>query len=156
MPINAPPTPVPVPAILSFDERLGLVRINSVTGNQPGSIPGTVIPRTQCYLTATIDGEVKPFEDSRQKFEELSRSWNDWNLGKSVIDYHDFAFEQIVGMGADAVPFLLKKLAAGESEWIYALKCITGQQADTEEMVGDEDRVVDAWIRWGKDNVRNG
>jgi hypothetical protein len=107
-----------------------------------------------CYLTAIVDGQPKRFKTSRQKFEHLAISWQEYNSGQSVIDYSDFAFEQIVGMGVAVVPLLLERVASGESEWIYALKCISGVQAETTEMQGDEDQVVQAWIQWGRNNAK--
>jgi hypothetical protein len=102
-----------------------------------------------CYLTAIVDGNSRLFPNPQAKFEALAESWKDYNLGKSVVEYHDFAMQQIIGMGATAVPFLIERLSAGEPEWIYALKSIAGQEADTPEMLGDEDRVVRAWLEWG-------
>jgi hypothetical protein len=105
-----------------------------------------------CFLTAMVDGVDQTFVTSKQKFEALAASWMDYNLGRSVIDYHDFAFEQIIGMGAPVVPYLLERVAAGESEWIYALKCIAGQEAETPDMVGNDEQVIQAWIEWGRLN----
>jgi hypothetical protein len=150
MPINVPP---PAATFTDANSFLKQVSITYLT-DPSGSLPGSDIPRTRCYLTATVDGVVIPFETSRQKFEALSKSWNEYNFGRSIIDYHDLAFEQIVGMGAEVVPYLLERVAAGESEWIYALKCIVGKDQESPDMIGDEERVVGAWIEWGKKNVR--
>jgi hypothetical protein len=107
---------------------------------------------TNCSLAAIVGGKPASFPDASAKFDALADSWDDVNLGRSVIDYHDTALLQIIGMGTDAIPFLLQRVANGHSEWIYALKCITGQDAESPDMHGDEDRVIDAWISWGKRN----
>jgi hypothetical protein len=149
MPTNLPPP------FIRADTALNQVEISTLTGSSR-QLSGPQIPGAQCYLNATVDGIVASFETSRQKFDALSKSWNEYNFGRSIIDYHDFAFEQIVGMGAAAVPFLLERVAAGESDWIYALKCIAGKDEESTDMIGDEERVVAAWLEWGKKNVSLG
>lgn len=103
-----------------------------------------------CYLTAIIGDKHLSFSTAREKFDALAESWDDYNLGRSVLDYHDFAMQQIIGMGRDAVPFLLERVEAGASEWIYALKSITGREEDSPDIAGDEESVVAAWVEWGK------
>jgi hypothetical protein len=112
--------------------------------------PSMKFPQYDYFLTtAIVDGRQMSFPTAAEKFEALSRSWEDYHLGRSVIDYHDFAFEQIVGMGPCAVPHLLYKIADGKSEWIYALKCITGFEAEAPEMEGNDEAVLQAWNDWG-------
>jgi hypothetical protein len=113
-------------------------------------IPESIL--SECYLTAIVEGENILFSSAEEKFAALAESWQDYNLGRSVLDYHDFAMLQIIGMGSEAVQFLLKRVAEGESEWIYALKSIAGLEAETPEMIGDEQAVVEAWLGWGEEN----
>ena len=37
------------------------------------------------------------------------------------------AYQQIVGMGRSAVPFILKELANGPGHWFWALRAISGE-----------------------------
>jgi hypothetical protein len=135
----------------TFDPFMRLPSIGSRTGSPASG--GTGILRAPCYLTATINGKEVPFDDSRQKFEELSKSWQEYNFGSSIIEYHDAAFEQIIGMGAEVVPYLLERLKDGEVEWVYALQRITGHHIENPDMIGDAEKVAEAWIEWGRENV---
>ena len=53
-------------------------------------------------------------------------------------------------MGREIIPFLLERLGKGEGHWIHALKCISGEQAESAEMHGNADAVIGAWIEWGR------
>lgn len=141
-------TAVGISATSQWSPSVGV--IGSETRIAHEALSGVRTLNSGCYLTAIVEGANHVFASTREKFEALAQSWEDYNLGRSVIDYHDFAMQQIIGMGADVVPFLIERLAAGQSDWVYALKSITGQEADTPDMLGDEDRVVSAWIEWGR------
>lgn len=101
---------------------------------------------------ALIEGQTVAFANVGEKFNALAEAWENYNAGRSILDYHQISYMQIIGMGLTVVPLLMKSMQSGQSKWVYALKCITGEQADTSEMLGDRLRVVDAWLKWGKRN----
>src|SRR5579863_5639962 len=59
------------------------------------------------------------------------------------------AYQKIIGMGQDAVPFLLRELETDVDNWFWALMMITDQNPVTEEMCGDGAAMAQAWLRWG-------
>jgi len=99
---------------------------------------------------ALVDGKTVSFENEEEKFEALAQAWSNEQPGASIVDYDSAAYHQIIGMGWPALPFLLNRLRMGEGHWVYALTCVAGQQAHTDEMEGDADRVIEAWLDWGK------
>jgi len=99
---------------------------------------------------AIIDGNAFVFESYADKFEALADAWDNASPGSSIIDYDNFALHQIIGMGPAAIPFLLDRLRCGEGHWVYALTCIAGEQAHEEQMNGDADQVIQAWLDWGR------
>ena len=119
-----------------------------------GSIPGQLIPRDPVArppeLRALIGGRSVAFDSVEKKFKALSGEWKLRRLGLSVVDYNDFANLQIIGMGPAVIPYLLKEVHNGTSIWVFALKCITGAEAETPAMHGDGKAVRQAWLEWGK------
>ncbi len=64
-----------------------------------------------------------------QRFQELARQWKDETLVLSSITAmatHP-AYQQIIGMGKDAVPLILAELKQQPAHWFWALRAITGE-----------------------------
>ena len=98
---------------------------------------------------AFIGGQVALFESAAEKFAALADDWEASGAGLSRVDYNHVAYHQVIGMGVVVVPLLLERLRQGDGDWVYALKCVTGEQAETPVMWGDADRVIGAWLAWG-------
>ncbi len=65
------------------------------------------------------------------------------------------AYQQIIGMGKPAIPLILQELAAEEEDpdhWFWALTSITGQQPLNDEDRGDNVRMAEKWLNWGRRN----
>lgn len=61
------------------------------------------------------------------------------------------AYQQIIGMGQDAVPLILLDLKEnGPDHWFWALSAITRENPITEDMAGDLRRMTEAWLAWGQ------
>ncbi len=100
-------------------------------------------------VRAIIDGKSVPFATVAEKFNALVDAWDEFNLGRSVMRFDSIAYTQIIGMGRDAVPFLLDRMRKGNSDWAFALKMIAGHDVETDEMEGDEQAIIAAWLAWG-------
>lgn len=98
---------------------------------------------------ALIDGRSVEFATPESKFEALALTWAEKNAGQSVVNYYQLSLMQIIGMGREALPFIFERIARGEGKWVFALKCITGEEAETPDMQGNPQRVIDAWLKWG-------
>jgi hypothetical protein len=59
------------------------------------------------------------------------------------------AYQQIIGMGRDALPFILKDLAETRSHWFWALRAITGVDPVEPQYRGHVGRMADQWLEWG-------
>ncbi|MBI1902479.1 MAG: hypothetical protein HYS13_15360 [Planctomycetia bacterium] len=60
------------------------------------------------------------------------------------------AYQQIIGLGAPAVPLLLRELQREPDHWFWALKAITGEDPVPEESRGKLRHMADAWLQWGR------
>jgi hypothetical protein len=61
-------------------------------------------------------------------------------------------YQKIIGMGREAIPFLLRELESNVDNWFWALMMITDDNPVTEDMRGDGEAMARAWIRWGKEH----
>ena len=58
------------------------------------------------------------------------------------------AYQRIIGMGREALPFIFRELKQRHGHWLWALAAITGQDA---ARPGDNfTQAVEAWLEWGK------
>jgi hypothetical protein len=62
------------------------------------------------------------------------------------------AYQEIITMGQEVVPLLLRDLEQEPDHWFAALRAITGAHPVPPEDRGDLHKMAAAWLRWGKDN----
>src|SRR3954468_21378689 len=80
--------------------------------------------------TSPVPGtsEPAPAENTEQRFRRLAAVWEAETMYLSdahrIIEHP--AFQEIVGMGEAAIPFLLRELEKSPSQWVWALPRITG------------------------------
>lgn len=60
------------------------------------------------------------------------------------------SYQRIIGMGMDAVPFILKELEREPDQWFWALEAITEADLVPVEAKGKVAHMANAWIDWGK------
>jgi hypothetical protein len=58
------------------------------------------------------------------------------------------AYQRIIGMGKDALPFIFQELKQRGGHWIWALTAITGE--DPAEPDHSLKEAVAAWLEWGR------
>lgn len=101
---------------------------------------------------ATMDEHTSEFSSLEEKFYWLADKWLDSQSGRSRIDFSHPAHLQIVGMGAPAIPFLLREVAARSGQWFEALRAIVGSSPTPPESRCDMEAVRSAWLKWGSEN----
>ncbi|HLN32081.1 MAG TPA: hypothetical protein VK395_30400 [Gemmataceae bacterium] len=87
------------------------------------------------------------------KFVELSETWKKdteylSKLSKKVM--HP-AYQRIIGMGRDAIPFILNDLKEDPADWFWALTAITGENPVAEASAGKVEEMAKAWLLWGRE-----
>ena len=97
------------------------------------------------------DGETrKPLEE---KFRRLRDEWKTQRGPVSSITklvLHP-AYQKIIGMGPDAVPFLLQELQRDPDVWFWALRAITEADPVPPAIRGNIAAMAEAWLRWGRE-----
>ena len=89
-----------------------------------------------------------------RQFRQLSHQWENEtgmlsDLSQKVI--HP-AYQRIIGMGQDAVPFLLNELSKRPNHWFWALRSITGANPVKPEHRGRIKLMAKDWLCWGRDH----
>jgi hypothetical protein len=88
-----------------------------------------------------------------QRFRDLAAKWKSECLLTSSTEEMAMppAYQQIIGMGPDAVPILLEKMQREPDHWSWALRAITGENPVKPEHRGKHALIAQDWIEWGKD-----
>lgn len=92
-------------------------------------------------------------EDVSEKFFRLATEWKQATMFVSSVTKMSAhpAYQQIIGMGEEAVPLLLKELARELDHWFWALQAITGVDPVPPSDAGDVERMAAAWVQWGRE-----
>jgi len=59
------------------------------------------------------------------------------------------AYQQIIGLGSDILPLILRELANKPDYWFWALQSITGENPVEQRFRGNIPHMTKAWLEWG-------
>lgn len=92
-------------------------------------------------------------DPAEQKFVRLRDEWKRQRAHESstVRMVMHPAYQTIIGMGMEAVPFLLRELETDVDAWFWALRAITEEDPVPEEARGDGQAMAQAWLRWARE-----
>ncbi len=88
-----------------------------------------------------------------QQFQQLAYQWRAETAflsSTSKIIMHP-SYQRIIGMGPGAIRPILRDLQQTQSHWFWALTAITGEDPTSPQDAGHIDKMVEAWLTWGKD-----
>jgi hypothetical protein len=91
-------------------------------------------------------------ENRQARFDRLAAEWKSETLFLSKISAKVLhpAYQKIIGMGADAIPFILRDLKDnGPNHWGWALNAITDDNPVSKDAVGNISAMSEAWLQWG-------
>ena len=86
------------------------------------------------------------------EFRELADQWRSevMFLSSTTARIGHPAYQRIIQMGPEVIPFLLRELAERGGHWFTALERITGYDPVNPADSGNVPRMARAWIEWGK------
>ncbi|MCU0540923.1 MAG: hypothetical protein MUE44_01885 [Oscillatoriaceae cyanobacterium Prado104] len=124
---------------------------NSETDKLPAKLKEAI---EQLFLS-----EKSEFDRSRQQtelettFYQLVDRWKTETRGISSTEQLSLhpTYQQIIGMGPDAIPLLLRELANNSGRWFWALKSITREDPVMPEQRGKTKEMIAAWLNWGRE-----
>jgi hypothetical protein len=87
---------------------------------------------------------------ARKTFEGLADLW-ERETGPYAFLYEKamhWAYQRIIGLGPQAIPWILRRLAERSGHWFWALESLTGEDpaAGLETMA----EAREAWLAWGR------
>jgi hypothetical protein len=94
-----------------------------------------------------------PAETVEERFRRLAATWHretDFLSSMSEASSHG-AYREIIALGPPVVPLLLRDLEEHHTHWFAALRAITGANPVPASAGGDVPRMVEAWLRWAKE-----
>ena len=102
---------------------------------------------------STTPATPTPAETVEGRFRHLAAAWHQDTQYLSSIEEADNhpAYQEIVRLGPDVVPLLLRNLAENHTHWFAALEAITGARPCRSGR-RNIPRMAEAWLRWAKDN----
>jgi hypothetical protein len=100
---------------------------------------------------------VAAFERARPAGETFKRLADQWHseclLSSSVTEIcTNMAYQQIIGLGAEALPFIFRELQKEPDHWSWALQAITGENPVPRSAAGDLKAMASAWLEWARRN----
>ena len=95
-----------------------------------------------------------PTETVEERFRLLAAAWDrDTALLSSMSEANSHpAYQEIIGLGPEVVPLLLRDLEENHTHWFAALRAITGANPVPKSAAGNVPKMTEAWLRWAKDN----
>ena len=98
--------------------------------------------------------KLRKTKDMEATFNALADKWvreTAVHSNPAIIARHP-SYSQIVGMGKQAIPFILSELSQKRNRphWFQALHDINGMTPAPEESWGKVDEVAAAWLNWGR------
>jgi hypothetical protein len=94
-----------------------------------------------------------PERDLQGRFQELVALWKRErgpHSSSARLAQHP-AYQQIIALGPEVVPLLLRELEREPDHWFRALYALTGANPVPPASQGHIREMADAWLRWGRD-----
>lgn len=122
--------------------------VNSIAGVVHN---GVVVPQTPLPEGAQVEIRLNEAPALAARFQQLADRWRDETAHLSPIRKKVLhpAYQEIIGMGAPAVPLILAEMKRRPGQWFWALQAITGANPIADEQQGNLGTMTDAWLDWG-------
>jgi hypothetical protein len=105
---------------------------------------------SECYERSVAMAEVE--EKIEAKFRRLASEWSESVRSVSSITaiINNPKYREIVSLGWDIVPYLLREVQERRGFWFPALAEITTIRPYDPRDAGNNKRMTEAWVKWGK------
>lgn len=94
-----------------------------------------------------------PTAEDEQRFRRLADQWRTETraLSSDSDIVSNFSYQQIIGMGARALPLIFDELQSHGGRWFWALRAITGENPVQAENRGNVRRMTETWLDWARE-----
>ena len=92
-------------------------------------------------------------ETVEERFRRLAGAWHRDTAYLSSMDAAERhpAYQEIIRLGPEVVPLLLRDLEENHTHWFGALQAITGANPVPAALGGNIRGMAEAWLRWARD-----
>jgi hypothetical protein len=96
----------------------------------------------------------QPTETVEARFRRLAAAWEQatGHLSSMTAASNHPAYQEIIHLGREVIPHLLRDLEDNETHWFIALRQITGINPIPPSAAGNVPKMIEAWLQWAKDN----
>lgn len=96
----------------------------------------------------------QPMDTVEARFRRLATAWEQatGHLSSMTAAGNHPAYQEIIGLGVDVIPYLLRELEENESHWFIALREITGINPIPSSAAGNVPKMIEAWLQWAREN----
>jgi hypothetical protein len=104
---------------------------------------------------AEVELELRRRTDAvRKRFYSLLERWKNERGPTSFLSKMcmNDAYQQIIGLGEQAMPLLLSEMEKNPGHYDWALRAITGEDPVPKESRGKLKEMAEIWVQWGRDN----
>lgn len=93
-------------------------------------------------------------DDRRAEFVALATKWRSETAHLSSVTQIAMhpAYQRIIGMGRDVIPFVLEDLRDNGGHWYWALQSLTGETPVPDDAAGNVREMKAAWLQWGSES----
>jgi hypothetical protein len=108
----------------------------------------------EIYGWTIIRSLPKEISDLEQQFNKLAADWKKQTAiySNTLHIIRNDNYLDIIGMGKDALPLILRDLEKAPEHWFVALKAIAKENPVPKEAYGNIDQMRFYWLQWGKNN----
>ncbi|MCG2756882.1 MAG: hypothetical protein L6263_00410 [Desulfobacteraceae bacterium] len=127
-----------------------LPEIDSAVGDESGVLKKSFENSIDHFMVPIS----RQWADPATRFFRLKQEWEEVTAMLSSITeiaMHP-AYQQIIGMGSIAIPFIMRELENRPAHWFWALKSITGEDPVPPEKRGRIGDMTKAWLSWGREH----
>ncbi len=103
-------------------------------------------------LTTPVTHLLPPQQELEETFDALVEQWRGDTLfvsSTTEIVMHA-AYQRIIGLGPQVLPFIFRELQARPGQWFWALHAITGD--DPLEDGDSFATMTSKWLKWGREH----
>ncbi len=96
----------------------------------------------------------EPTETVEARFRRLAAAWEQatGHLSSMTAASDHPAYQEIMNLGPEVIPYLLRDLEENETHWFKALRTLTGANPVPASAAGNVPRMVAGWLQWARDN----
>jgi hypothetical protein len=97
---------------------------------------------------------VPTIESVDTRFHRLADAWEraTGHLSSMTAASEHAIYQEIISLGPEVVPVLLRDLTETERHWFIALRKITGANPVPPSAAGNLPKMIEAWRKWAKEN----